>query len=70
MEERGRRPKRSLAERNKKIARERALVILQVRSGALTAKEGAELLGLGYRARRITSGRRSQRWHGPRGRTP
>lgn len=33
-------------ERNKKLARERALVILQVRSGALTAKEGAKLLGV------------------------
>jgi transposase len=31
-------------EKNKKLARERALVILQVRSGALTAKEGAKLL--------------------------
>ena len=33
-------------EQNKKLARERALVILQVRSGALTAKEGAKLLGV------------------------
>jgi transposase len=33
-------------EKNKKLARERALVILQVRSGALTAKEGAKLLGV------------------------
>src|SRR5512135_3379837 len=30
----------------KKLARERALVILQVRSGALTAKEGAKRLGV------------------------
>jgi DNA-binding XRE family transcriptional regulator len=35
-----------LVERNKKLARERALVILQVRSGALTAKEGGKLLGV------------------------
>jgi len=33
-------------ERNKKLARERALVILQVRSGAITATEGAKLLGV------------------------
>ena len=33
-------------EQNKKRARERALVILQVRSGVLTAKEGAKLLGV------------------------
>jgi len=46
MEEKGRRLKRGLAEQNKKLARERALVILQVRSGALTAKEGAKLLGV------------------------
>jgi len=45
MEERRRRPK-SLAEQNKKLARERALVILQVRSGVLTALEGAKLLGV------------------------
>ncbi len=45
MEERRRRSK-SLSEQNKKLARERALVILQVRSGALTAKEGAKLLGV------------------------
>jgi transposase len=32
--------------RKKEIARQRALVILQVRSGALTAKEGAERLGV------------------------
>ncbi len=30
----------------KKLTRERAMVILQVRSGALTAKEGAKLLGV------------------------
>ena len=42
MEER--RHERDLTEKNKKLARERALVILQVRSGALTAKEGAKLL--------------------------
>jgi transposase len=35
---------RNLIEKNKKLARERALVILQVRSGVLTAKEGAKLL--------------------------
>ena len=44
MEER--RHERDLIEKNKKLARERALVILQVRSGALTAKEGAKLLGV------------------------
>jgi len=44
MEER--RHERDLIEKNKKLARERALVILQVRSGALTAKEGARLLGV------------------------
>jgi transposase len=33
-------------EQNKKRARERALVILQVRRGVLTAKEGAKLLGV------------------------
>lgn len=33
-------------EKDKRVARERALVILQVRSGALTAKEGAKLLGV------------------------
>lgn len=33
-------------EKEQKLARERALVILQVRSGALTAKEGAKLLGV------------------------
>src|SRR5512137_1752722 len=46
MEEKERRPKKGLSEQNKKLARERALVILQVRSGALTAKEGARLLGI------------------------
>ena len=35
---------RDLIEKNKKLARERALVIVQVRSGVLTAKEGAKLL--------------------------
>jgi transposase len=44
MEER--RHKEDGMEQNKKLARERALVILQVRSGALTAKEGAKLLGV------------------------
>jgi transposase len=43
MEERGRRQKR---EKERKLARERALVILKVRSGALTAKEGAKRLGV------------------------
>ena len=38
--------KRGWVENNKKLARERAMVILQVRSGALTAKEGAQLLGV------------------------
>lgn len=33
-------------ERDKKLARKRALVILQVRSGLLTAKEGAKRLGI------------------------
>ena len=33
-------------EQNKKLARERALVILQVRSGALSVKEGAKRLGV------------------------
>ena len=44
MEER--RHKKGWMEQNKKLARERALVILHVRSGALTAKEGAKLLGV------------------------
>jgi len=33
-------------EKKKKLARERVLVILRVRSGALTAKEGAQALGV------------------------
>lgn len=44
MEER--RHERELIEKNKSLARKRAQVILQVRSGALTAKEGAKLLGV------------------------
>ena len=44
MEER--RHKKDGMEQNKKRARERALVILQVRSGVLTAKEGAKRLGV------------------------
>jgi transposase len=43
MEERRRRHKK---EKEQELARERALVILKVRSGALTAKEGANLLGV------------------------
>ncbi len=43
MEQMERRPKRK---KEQKLARERALVILQVRSGLLTAKEGAQLLGV------------------------
>ncbi len=46
MEQRRRRHKRGWVKNNKKLARQRALVILQVRSGALTAKEGAQLLGV------------------------
>jgi transposase len=46
MQERERRHQKGLAEKNKKVARERALVILQVRSAVLTAKEGAKLLGV------------------------
>ena len=42
MEQRGERHKK----REQKLARERALVILQVRSGVLTAKEGAQSLGI------------------------
>jgi transposase len=38
--------KKDGVEQNKTLARERALVILQVRSGALTATEGAKLLGV------------------------
>jgi transposase len=41
-----RRGERDLTEKKKKLARERALVILQVRSGVLQAKEGAKLLGV------------------------
>ncbi len=33
-------------EKEQKLARQRALVILRVRSGALTAKDGAQLLGI------------------------
>ena len=40
------RQKKGWVEENKKLARERAMVILQVRSGALTAKEGAKRLGI------------------------
>ncbi len=40
------RQKKDWGEENKKLARERAMVILQVRSGALTAKEGARRLGI------------------------
>ena len=43
MEERRQRHKK---QQEQKLARERALVILQVRGGALTAKEGAKLLGV------------------------
>ena len=46
MEEKERWHERGLIAQNKKLARKRALVILQVRSGALTAKEGAKLLGV------------------------
>ena len=46
MEQKERRYKRVWVEQNQKLARERALVILQVRSGVLTAKEGAKLLGV------------------------
>jgi len=46
MEKRGQRYKRGLIEQNQKLARERVLVILRVRSGVLTAKEGAKLLGV------------------------
>lgn len=46
MGQRGWRHKRGWVENNKKLARDRAMVILQVRSGALTAKEGAKLLGV------------------------
>ncbi len=43
MEEKGGQHKK---EKEQKLARERTLVILQVRSGALTATEGAKLLGV------------------------
>ena len=43
MEEKGGRHKK---EKEQELARERALVILQVRIGVLTAKEGAKLLGV------------------------
>jgi len=46
MKKKGQRYKRGLAEKSRKLARQRALVILQVRSGVLTAKEGAKLLGV------------------------
>ncbi len=36
----------SMEEESSRLARERAMVILQVRSGALTAKEGAKRLGI------------------------
>ena len=42
----GKRHKKDWMERDKELARERAMVILQVRSGALTATEGAKLLGV------------------------
>ena len=41
-----RRRERDMTEKKKKLARERALVILQVRSGVLKAKEGAKRLGV------------------------
>ena len=44
MEER--QQKKGSVEETRKLARERAAVILQVRSGALTAKEGAKRLGI------------------------
>jgi transposase len=43
MEEKGGRHKK---EKEQKLARERAMVILQVHGGAITAKEGAKLLGV------------------------
>jgi transposase len=43
MEQRGGQRKR---DKEQKLARERALVILRVRSGALTAKQGAQALGV------------------------
>ena len=44
MEER--RHKKDGVERNQQRARERAMVILQVQGGAITAKQGAQLLGV------------------------
>ena len=46
MKGKGQRSKRGVTEKNKKLARQRALVILQVRSGVLTAREGAKLMGV------------------------
>jgi transposase len=43
MEEKGGRHKK---EKEQKLARQRALVILQVHGGTLTAKQGAQLLGV------------------------
>ena len=43
MEQKLRRRKR---EKDQELARQRALVVLQVRSGVLTAREGAKLLGV------------------------
>jgi len=43
MEQRGGQRK---GDREQKLARERALVILRVRSGVLTAKQGAQELGV------------------------
>jgi transposase len=40
------REQRHKKEKELKLARQRALVILQARSGALTAREGAKLLGV------------------------
>ena len=42
--------RRRKRKKEQEIARQRALVILQVRSGALTAKEGAERLGVSRKA--------------------
>jgi len=42
----GKRHKKDGTEQNKELARERAMVILDVHSGVLTAKEGAKLLGV------------------------
>ncbi len=42
----GKRHKKDGMEQGKELARKRAMVILQVRSGALTATEGAKLLGV------------------------